>query len=220
MDIDKYAYFLLYTDLSREEVLPIFLSGKGCYNSRYGQSDRSEKTYTALKDTLNFHNFRYHVLDDPLISDGEFDRMLRDLREIEALHPEWVAVDSPTQRSGAEPSERFSRVTHPEPILSLANAFNEDDLQSWYERILKLDERVAESQFVLEPKIDGLTVVLHYRNGLLVQGATRGNGTVGEDITPNIRTIPSVPLKIPVNEQITRSAGISGCARGGIYFAF
>ena len=154
--------------------------------------------YLSLKDALNFHNYRYHVLDDPVISDGEFDRMLLELRQIEQQHPQWIVSDSPTQRSGAAPADRFERVAHPKPILSLANAFSTEDLESWYMRILKLDERVAHTPFVLEPKIDGLTVVLHYEKGVFIRGATRGNGEVGEDITQNIRTISSVPLRIPV----------------------
>jgi len=157
--------------------------------------------YLELKDSLNFHNYRYHVLDNPVISDSEFDRMLLELRTMEEQHPEWVTDDSPTQRSGAPPADRFERITHPEPILSLANAFNHQDVEKWYERVKKLDERVEHSSFVLEPKIDGLTVVLHYENGIFVRGATRGNGEVGEDITQNIRTISSVPLKIPVGDQ-------------------
>lgn len=157
--------------------------------------------YLSLKDTLNFHNYRYHVLDDPVISDGEFDRMLMNLREMEDQHPEWVTADSPTQRSGAAPADRFARVSHPEPILSLANAFDEQDLVDWVTRITKIDERVALSSFVLEPKIDGLTVILHYEKGLLIRGATRGDGVVGEDITQNIRTIASVPLKVPVEQS-------------------
>ena len=154
--------------------------------------------YLALKDTLNLHNYRYHVLDDPIISDAEFDSMLLDLRSMEEEHPDWVTPDSPTQRSGAAPADRFERVAHPEPILSLANAFNAQDLESWYARITKLDERVAETSFVLEPKIDGLTVVLHYHSGFLVRGATRGDGQIGEDITQNLRTMGTIPLKIPV----------------------
>ena len=162
------------------------------------------KAYIAIKNKINFHNYRYHVLDDPVISDYEFDLLLKELRLIEETHPDWIAPDSPTQRSGAAPAERFDKVTHPGRILSLANAFSEDDLKSWFDRIIKLDERVQNAQFVLEPKIDGLTVVLHYQNGIFVQGATRGNGEIGEDITQNIRTIQSVPLKIPVNDTSLR----------------
>ncbi len=163
-------------------------------------NDEELKAYFALKDKINFHNYRYHVLDSPVISDYEFDQLLKGLRLIEETYPEWIAPDSPTQRSGAAPVERFDKVTHPGRILSLANAFSEDDLKSWFNRIIKLDERVQNAQFVLEPKIDGLTVVLHYQNGIFMQGATRGNGEIGEDITKNIRTIQSVPLKIPVED--------------------
>ena len=156
--------------------------------------------YEKLKKEINTHNYRYHVLDDPLVSDYEFDQMLLKLRGMEEAHPDWIAPDSPTQRSGAAPADRFEKTRHPAPILSLANAFSPEDLRAWFERISKLDERVRQAGFVLEPKIDGLTVVLHYRNGLFVQGATRGDGEVGEDITSNLRTIKSLPLNIPVNE--------------------
>ena len=151
-----------------------------------------------LQSELNFHNYRYHVLDQPLISDYEYDLLIKRLRELEASHPELISIDSPTQRAGAAPLDKFSKVRHPAPILSLANAFNQDDLISWYERIHKLDSRVSDSGFVLEPKIDGLTVVLRYEKGVLVQAATRGDGEVGEDITANARTIKTIPLKIPV----------------------
>jgi len=161
------------------------------------------EAYESLKGELNFHNYRYHVLDDPLISDAEFDQMLVRLRGMEEAHPEWVTPDSPTQRSGAPPANQFRKVRHPSPILSLANAFSEDDLRAWYDRIIKVDERVSDVGFVAEPKIDGLTVVLHYTHGVFTMGATRGDGEVGEDITTNLRTVKSLPLKIPVrNEDI------------------
>ena len=134
--------------------------------------------YEQLKKDIHYHNYRYHVMDDPIISDYEFDQLLLKLRAMEAIHPDWITPDSPTQRSGAPPAERFEKVRHPAPILSLANAFSEDDIRAWYERIAKIDERVRQSSFVLEPKIDGLTVVLHYHNGVFVQGATRGDGEV------------------------------------------
>ena len=154
--------------------------------------------YEQLKKDIHYHNYRYHVMDDPLISDYEFDQLLLKLRAMEVVHPDWITPDSPTQRSGAPPAERFEKVRHPAPILSLANAFSEEDIRAWYERIAKMDERVRQSSFVLEPKIDGLTVVLHYHDGVFVQGATRGDGEVGEDITANLRTILAIPLKIPV----------------------
>ena len=152
-----------------------------------------------LRREIHFHNYRYHVLDDPVISDYEFDRLLAELREIEAEHPEWVTPDSPTQRAGSQPAERFTKVRHPAPILSLANAFGADDLRAWYERVVRLDERVTQAEYVIEPKIDGLTVVLHYHDGLFVQGATRGNGEIGEDISSNLRTIRALPLRLPVD---------------------
>ncbi|MFQ5410330.1 MAG: NAD-dependent DNA ligase LigA, partial [Anaerolineales bacterium] len=155
----------------------------------------------ALRHELNYHNHRYHVLQSPVISDGEFDRRLRELRELEEQFPELVTPDSPTQRVGSEPSEKFERVKHPAPILSLGNAFGADETRAWYERIARLDERVAAAALVVEPKIDGLTVVLHYREGLFVQGVTRGNGDIGEDITPNLRTLRALPLRIPVTDD-------------------
>lgn len=157
--------------------------------------------YHKLVQEINLHNYRYHVLDDPIISDVEFDRLLLQLREIEAHHPEWVTSDSPTQRVGAPISEKFSKVKHPSPILSLANGFNPEDIRAWIERIAKLDSRVLNADFVIEPKIDGLTVVLHYHNGIFVQGATRGDGVIGEDITSNLRTIRVLPMRIPVDAQ-------------------
>jgi DNA ligase (NAD+) len=151
-----------------------------------------------LRQEINYHNYRYHVLDDPVISDYEYDQLLLELKQIEAAHPEWITPDSPSQRAGAPPLDKFTKVSHPAPILSLSNAFSEQDVRAWYERIRKLDDRVADTGFVVEPKIDGLTVVLHYRNGAFILGATRGDGEVGEDITHNLRTIRSMPLKIPV----------------------
>jgi DNA ligase (NAD+) len=157
--------------------------------------------YEELKSQINFHNHRYHVLDAPVISDAEYDKLLNELKQIEAGHPNWIAPDSPTQRAGSAPADRFEKVRHPAPILSLANAFGAADTRAWFERVRKLDERVASAKFVVEPKIDGLSVVLHYRNGLFTQGATRGDGEVGEDITANLRTVQAIPLKVPVSES-------------------
>ena len=157
--------------------------------------------YEDLKSQINFHNYRYHVLDAPVISDAEYDKLLNELKKIEADHTDWVTHDSPTQRAGAKAADRFEKVRHPAPILSLANAFGADDARAWYERVKKLDERVASAKFVIEPKIDGLSVVLHYRDGVFVQGATRGDGEVGEDITANLRTVKTIPLHIPVDHK-------------------
>ncbi len=161
----------------------------------------TKSRYEKLKQEINFHNYRYHVLDAPVISDAEYDKLAAELKAIEAENPGWVTPDSPSQRAGVTPSEKFEKVRHPRPILSLANAFGADDARAWFERIRKLDDRVEKAKFTVEPKIDGLSVVLHYRNGLFVQGATRGDGEVGEDITQNLRTVKAIPLKIPVEES-------------------
>jgi DNA ligase (NAD+) len=157
--------------------------------------------YEELKAQVNTHNYRYHVLDAPIISDLEYDRLLNELKRIEADHPDWITPDSPTQRAGARPADRFEKIRHPASILSLANAFGADDARAWFERVKKIDDRVEQAKFVVEPKIDGLSVVLHYRDGLFVQGATRGDGEIGEDITSNLRTIRAIPLRIPVQGQ-------------------
>jgi DNA ligase (NAD+) len=157
-----------------------------------------QERYNQLKQELNFHLYRYHVLDAPVISDAEYDKLWTEFKVLEAEHPDWVTPDSPSQRVGAVVSDKFVKVRHPRPILSLANAFGADDARAWYERIRRVDDRVEWAKFTVEPKIDGLSVVLHYRNGIFVQGATRGDGEVGEDITSNLRTVRAIPLKIPV----------------------
>jgi DNA ligase (NAD+) len=154
-----------------------------------------------LRAEINQHNYRYYVLDDPLISDAEYDRLMERLREIEAAHPELVTADSPSQRVGGVAAEKFARVPHPAPILSLATAYTLDELRAWYERVVRLDDRVEKADFVIEPKIDGLSIVLHYIGGVFTLGATRGNGDVGEDITANLRTIRQLPLRIPLSHD-------------------
>lgn len=160
--------------------------------------DALRQRYEALCKEIHYHNYLYYVLDSPIISDAEYDRLMQEVREIEAAHPDWITPDSPTQRVGAPPAAKFNKVRHPKPILSLANAFDLDGVRAWYERIRKLDDRVELTDYIVEPKIDGLTVVLRYENGIFVQGATRGDGEVGEEITANLRTIRSLPLRIPV----------------------
>ena len=168
--------------------------------------------YIQRIQSLNQHNYRYHVLEQPIITDAEFDRLLNELRQIEADHPDWIRPDSPTQRVGAPASGRFPSVAHPKPVLSLANAFSAQDVAAWAERLRKIDPDADSSGYVMEPKIDGLTVVLTYRNGVLTGGTTRGDGFVGEDITANIRAIRSVPLQVPLsdasvpNEEIGRAS--------------
>ncbi len=167
------------------------------------KANPSKIRFEELKKEIHYHNYLYHVLDSPIISDYEFDRLLMALKQIEEAHPDWITQDSPTQRVGATPLDKFNKVQHPSSILSLANAFDEDGVRAWYERILKLDDRVDKTGFVVEPKIDGLTVVLHYRDGIFTLGATRGDGIEGEDVTANLRTVRAIPLKIPIksNEQ-------------------
>ncbi len=154
-----------------------------------------------LIEQIRYHNYRYYVLNDPVISDHEYDLLMRELQAIEAAHPDWVQPDSPTRRVGGEPAAGFVKVRHPRPILSLANAFDADEVRAWVERIARLlppGTEVDDLAFTVEPKFDGLTVVLHYEGGLFTRGATRGDGKVGEDITANLRTIRALPLRIPV----------------------
>ena len=154
-----------------------------------------------LIEQLRYHNYRYYVLADPVIGDGEYDELLRELQAIEAAHPDWITPDSPTQRVGGEPVPGFEKVAHPQPILSLGNAFDEGEVRAWLERVSRLlpeGQSVDDLSFTAEPKFDGLTVVLHYEEGRFVRGATRGDGEVGEDITANLRTVRSLPLRIPV----------------------
>ncbi|HJW89393.1 MAG TPA: NAD-dependent DNA ligase LigA [Anaerolineales bacterium] len=162
-------------------------------------TEQQRQRLDQLRQEIQYHNYRYHVLDSPVISDAEYDQLLRELLELEANHPEWITPDSPSQRSGAPPLDRFEKIRHPAPILSLGNAFDAAGVRAWYERIRKLNDGVEKAFFVVEPKIDGLTVVLHYRDGLFVQGATRGDGEIGEDITANLRTIKALPLRIPID---------------------
>jgi len=161
--------------------------------------NNTNKRVEYLRQQINYHNYLYHVLDAPIVSDYEYDKLVSELVQLEAKHPELVSQDSPTQRAGAALSEKFLKVSHPSPILSLANAFDEAGVWAWYERIMKVDERVETTDFVVEPKIDGLTVVLHYDHGLFIKGTTRGDGEVGEDITKNLRTVQALPLRIPVD---------------------
>lgn len=160
-------------------------------------SERIE--YEKLQEELRKYSYYYYVQDSPIVSDSEYDAKYQRLQELEREHPDWITSGSPTQRAGAEPQSSFRKVIHPAPILSLAAVYDKQALQDWYDRIAKLDDRVAQSAFTLEPKLDGLTVVLRYDNGIFTQGATRGNGEIGEDITANLRTVNVLPLRIPVD---------------------
>jgi DNA ligase (NAD+) len=155
---------------------------------------------TQLREQLEHHGYRYYVLDDPEIGDDAYDALLDELRGIEAEHPELLTPDSPTQRVGGEPVSDLVKVRHPEPMLSLANARSAEELRAWVQRMRNHLAREGiespEFEFVAEPKIDGLAISLLYRNGVFERGATRGNGEVGEDVTHNLRTIGSIPLRL------------------------
>ncbi len=150
-----------------------------------------------LREQIRFHDHRYYVLDQPLVSDAEYDRLLRELETIEAEHPELRTPDSPTQRVGGAPSERFAKVEHKVPLLSLGKAMSEEEFVAFDERVRRA-LGVEQVVYVCEPKLDGLSISLRYENGALVRGATRGDGAVGEDVTANVRTIRTVPLVLTV----------------------
>ncbi|MBQ0038206.1 MAG: NAD-dependent DNA ligase LigA [Clostridiales bacterium] len=162
-----------------------------------------------LRDTLNAHGYRYYVLDDPTISDYEYDHMLRRLEELEKEHPEEITPDSPTQRVGGETLSQFEKVTHPVPLESLQDVFNGEEVAEFLEKVA---QEVPDAAYSIEPKVDGLSVALEYRNGIFYQGATRGDGRVGEDVTENLRTIRSIPMVLP--EKLPRLI-----VRGEVYMA-
>jgi len=150
-----------------------------------------------LRDEIERANYEYFVLDAPTKSDADYDRLMRELREIEEQHPTLRAPDSPTQRVGAEPQSQLAKHQHLVPMLSLGNAFNEEELAAWEERIVRLaGEEVRRAGYNCELKIDGAAVSLTYRDGVLATAATRGNGSIGEDVTPNARTIHEIPLRL------------------------
>ncbi|HET8979209.1 MAG TPA: NAD-dependent DNA ligase LigA [Solirubrobacteraceae bacterium] len=166
------------------------------------EPDPAERA-AELRRQLEYHGYRYYVLDDPEISDYDYDMLLDELRGIEAEHPELLTPDSPTQRVGAEPVSDLVKVAHPEPMLSLANARSAEELRAWIQRMRNHLAREGiedpDFEFVAEPKIDGLAISLIYRDGLFERGATRGNGEIGEDVTHNLRTIGAVPLRLEMD---------------------
>ena len=159
-------------------------------------NDKIESKINKLRQQINEHNYRYYVLDDPSVSDAEYDRLFRELQQLEQDYPQLITPDSPTQRIGATPLKAFAKVQHAIPMLSLDNAFTDNEAIAFDERVR---ERLSVSHLIeysCEPKLDGLAVSIHYEKGVLVRAATRGDGNVGEDITENIRTIPTVPLRL------------------------
>ena len=157
--------------------------------------NRLEDRVVQLRENINYHNYRYFVLDDPSIEDSKFDELMRELRDLENRHPELILSYSPTQRVGGSPAQGFSQFEHGIPMLSLANVFSYEELEVWYKRIT--NSLGADSvEMVCELKIDGLAVSLTYQDGSLIEGATRGDGNVGEKVTANLRTIKSIPLML------------------------
>ncbi len=159
----------------------------------------AKKRIKTLREQLNRYNYEYHVQDNPTISDVEYDKLMRELKNLEDEHPEYVSSDSPTMRVGGEVLDEFKKVEHAIPMLSLDNAFNADELRDFDKRVRKITSEVT---YVVEPKIDGLAASLIYEDGQFKRAATRGNGSVGEDITHNVRTIKSVPLSLPEKVNI------------------
>ena len=174
---------------------------------RVPKTERSgvERQIDELRETIRHHEHLYYILDAPELPDAEFDRLMQELKRLEAAHPELITKDSPTQRVGGKPTEGFPKVEHSRPMLSLDNAYNEQELRDW-------DRRVRESagneklEYVCELKLDGMSLALTYRDGHLLKGATRGDGTIGEDVTSNVKTMRSVPLSVPAS--VLKKAGV------------
>ncbi|HEX8097466.1 MAG TPA: hypothetical protein VF507_05495, partial [Pyrinomonadaceae bacterium] len=169
-----------------------------------------EREVESVRAELRRHEELYYVHDSPEISDKEYDEMLARLAQLETEHPELMAPDSPTRRVGGRPAEGFAEYLHRRPMLSLDNSYNIEDLRAFDERCRKLADGRA-YEYVAELKIDGLSVSLHYENGVLVRGVTRGDGRVGEDVTQNTRTIRSIPLRLKaVDKKVGREVEVRG----------
>jgi DNA ligase (NAD+) len=164
-----------------------------------------EAKIESLREEIRHHEYRYYVLDDPEISDAEFDRLINELKKLEAAHPELITPDSPTQRVGGKPREGFVKVAHSVQMLSLDNAYSEEELRDWERRVHELSGR-NDIEYVCELKLDGMSLALRYEGGKLVRGITRGDGSTGEDVTANVRTVRSVPLS--VSAEKLKKAGI------------
>src|ERR1700735_315342 len=165
----------------------------------------ADKKIESLRERIRHHEYLYYVLDQPEIGDADFDVLMRQLKDAEAEHPELLTADSPTQRVGGKPREGFVKVAHSSPMLSLDNTYNEEELRAWERRVHELSGR-RDVDYVCELKLDGMSLALIYEEGKLVRGITRGDGSVGEDVTLNVRTVRSVPLSIP--KEKLKKAGI------------
>src|SRR5947209_3965084 len=166
---------------------------------------KADKAIEALREQIRHHEYRYYVLDDPEISDADFDKLMNELKQLEAEHPELVTPDSPTQRVGGKPREGFVKAKHSSPMLSLDNAYTEEELRDWERRVHELSGR-NDVEYMCELKLDGMSLALRYKAGHLDRGITRGDGNEGEDVTANIRTSRSIPLSIP--KERLKKAGI------------
>src|SRR5438046_753532 len=164
-----------------------------------------DRRIESLREKIRQHEYRYYVLDDPEISDAEFDRLMNELKNLEAEHPDLITPDSPTQRVGGKPREGFVKARHSSPMLSLDNAYTEEELRNWERRVHELSGR-KDVEYVCELKLDGMSLAVRYEDGRLVRGVTRGDGTTGEDVTSNVRTVRSVPLSI--SSEKLKKAGI------------
>src|SRR5262249_2497576 len=162
-----------------------------------------EKQIEGLRDKVRHHEYRYYVLDDPEISDAEFDRLMQELKELEAAHPQLITPDSPTQRVGGKPREGFVKVPHSSPMLSLDNTYSADELRDWERRVHEWSGH-KDIAYVCELKLDGMSLALRYEGGQLVRGITRGDGMTGEDVTLNVRTVRSIPLSVS-KEQLAQA---------------
>ena len=178
-----------------EEFFPLSLLPKRKVMQNLNLFDIPEKIQ-ELRDRINYHNYLYYVQDAPEVPDSEYDRLMNELKELEKAYPQFITSDSPTQRVGAEVSEKFDQVKHKFRLYSLDNANSDEELREWAERVKKYFPENEKIEFVCELKIDGLAIALTYENGIFARGATRGNGLVGEDITRNLRAIKSIPLKL------------------------
>jgi DNA ligase (NAD+) len=165
----------------------------------------AEKKIESLREKIRHHEYQYYVLDNPEISDAEFDKLMQQLKDLEAEHPSLVTPDSPTQRVGGKPREGFVKVRHSSPMLSLDNTYNEEELRGWERRVHELSGR-KDVDYVCELKLDGMSLALVYEDGRLARGVTRGDGSTGEDVTLNVRTVRSIPLSIP--KEKLKKAGI------------
>jgi DNA ligase (NAD+) len=181
-------------------------------------TDEIRQRAQELRERLHKHSYDYYIRSEPSISDSGYDLLYNELVALEKAYPELITPDSPSQRTGNDLSSDFAKITHPSPILSLSNGYNADDILAWEERNLRLLPAGTQLDYTLEPKLDGLTIVITYKNGLLTQAATRGNGFIGDDVTANVRTIRSVPLRIPLDPDVGLPAPEKLVVRGEVLF--